>query len=130
MAKKRKRSTPNDEGHETFQADIYQAAKSLRWVVPECEDDVRRAEADLSAGAPPLPESLTDPATVLEGRTAGDRDGARPSLSPPDAQAEQNLARAARKGAKIPPEIEERMCRDRDAAEEEQDARDHGQDVG
>ena len=41
----------------------------------------------------------------------------KPSLFSPDAQVEENLARAARKGGKIPSEIEERMRRDRKDAE-------------
>lgn len=126
MAKKRKESAPGDKGHETLDADVHQALKSLGWTVPECEDDVRRAEAELSGSATPLPESLTNAGAVFKEKAAGRLANVKPVSFSADPAAGENLARAARQGGKIPPEIEDRMHRDRQEAERELDQDEDG----
>ncbi|MDY7011938.1 MAG: hypothetical protein SVV80_14500, partial [Planctomycetota bacterium] len=119
MANKNKESASGDKGHEPTDADVYRAMRLLGWTVPECEDDVRRAEVELSASATPLPESLTDAGAVFEGQTARGLTNVKPVSFSADPATEENLARAARQGGKIPPEIEQRMQCDRQEAERE-----------
>ncbi|KPK85459.1 MAG: hypothetical protein AMJ81_03545 [Phycisphaerae bacterium SM23_33] len=107
---------------------MHQALKSMGWAVPEAEDEVRRAEAELAQSPAALPESLADAAAVFEAR-AGGPDEARVVSFPAEAASEDHLARAAREGGPIPSEIEERMRRDREAAERELEKDHDGQDV-
>ncbi len=130
MAKKRKEPAPTDKGSEVIEANVHQAIRSLGWAVPECEQDVRRAEAELSASATPLPESLGDAAAVFEGKTDGGVANVSLAEFGTDAQVEENLARAARQGGKIPPEIEQRMRRDREDAERKLSQDEDGEDIG
>ena len=141
MTEKHKSRAQAGAGRDPGEQDVYEALKSSGWMVPECDDDVRRAEAELSQALAPLPESLADPQAVFEGQAAppsaaspGTAPGAvspgtsprdacglaalRLSVFPPDPQTEHNLARAARQGGNIPPEIEEKMHRDRKTAED------------
>ena len=117
MAKKRKRPTPSHKGSENLEGKVQRAMTSLGWTVPECEEDVRRAEAELPAGATTLPEPLGDAAAVFEGKADGSMTNVSTTAFGPDAQVEEDLARAARRCGRIPPEIEQRMRRDREAAE-------------
>ena len=107
----------DDAPGDDLQRNVHEALKSLGWAVPECEDGVSRAEAQSPAAGPALPEALGDAGAVLDGKGGG-LASARPHGFADDAASEENLARAAREGGKIPPEIEERMRRDRKAAEE------------
>ena len=123
-----KKHQKHDGVNDALEQDVHGAMKSLHWAVPECEADVRLAEVELSASAISLPEALSDAPAVLDGKAA-------PQGTPPrgacgvanvksfaffsDPTSEENLARAAREGGKIPPEIEERMRRDRQSAEEQ-----------
>jgi len=145
MTEKRKSRAQAGAGRDPGEQDVYEALKSSGWMVPECEEDVRRAEAELSQALAPLPESLADPRAVFEGKavppgtapgaatpgtppraaTPGTAPGAacglaalRLSVFLPDPQTEHDLARAARQGGPIPPEIEEKMRRDRKTAED------------
>jgi hypothetical protein len=114
---------PSDESQDAVNKDlldgINEAMTSLGWTVPQCEDDVRRAEERLDEAPAPLPASLEDPNVVFN--RPDDQTRAEPDvvLFPSDPLIEENLARAAREGGPIPPEIEERMRRDREAAERE-----------
>ncbi len=130
MAEKRPSRGRLSPGRGPGEPDVHQAMRSLGWLVPECEDDVRRAETQLAGTAPPLPAELADAAAVFQGKLGGGAPDMGPIAFGPDAQAEGNLARAARQGGKIPPEIEDRMRRDREDAERELDAGEDGQDVG
>jgi hypothetical protein len=123
MANKNKEPAPSDKGRE---ADVHQALRSLGWVTPECEDDVRRAEAELSGNATPLPESLTNAGAVFKDKAAGGLADVKPVSFSADPVAGENLARAARQGGKVPPEIEDRMHRDRQEAERELDQGEDG----
>ncbi|HUU59057.1 MAG TPA: hypothetical protein VMZ50_05905 [Phycisphaerae bacterium] len=126
MSRNRKPRNPQADDDEALAADVHEAMKLMGWTVPESEDDVRRAEQELPASAAPLPGALADPKAVFDGKAAcGFADLKTPSF-PPDAAGEDHLARAAREGGPIPPEIEERMRRDREQAERESDREQNG----
>ena len=118
MADKGKSRGRPKSGRDPGERDVHEALKSLGWVVPESEHDVRQAEEDLAESRIGLPESLTDAAAVFERKAARGFANVSPLCSPLDRQSEQDLARAARQGGPIPPEMEERMRRDRKAAED------------
>ena len=102
--------------------DVHRALKGLGWLVPEGEAEVAAAEAEAGADATSLPPALRDADSVFVG---GAQDAA-PSALPPESEADEHLARAARDGGTMPPEIEAQMRRDRQAAEEELDRSDDG----
>jgi len=95
----------------------------LGWVLPQCEGEVARAEEELTALRIALPEELRDAAAVFEREDdEGEGEGEvilGPLPSSASAYLDATLARAAREGGEISPEIEERMRRDREAAERE-----------
>ena len=126
MASKRRKPA---SGGEALDSEVHEALRSLGWVAPECEDDVRRAETELSASAAPLPESLIDAATVFAPKAACGFAKVLSPCFPSDPQTEDNLARAARQGGEIPPEIEEKMRRDRQDAERKLNQDENGQDI-
>ncbi len=128
MAKKPKPKGRPGRADPGLEREVHDALKRLGWVIPQSEDQVRAAEAEQAGRGAPLPASIADPAKVL-GRRPG---GAELKLSvfQPGPADQENLARAAREGGKIPPEIEERMRRDRQAAEEAFEREEHGEDVG
>lgn len=127
MARKRK---GKERGHEDLVSDVHQALKSIGWTIPECEDDVRRAEAELSGSATPLPKSLTDAGAVFDRRPGSSNITPKPLAASPVYEVEDNLARAARQGGTIPPEIEQRMRRDREDAERRLNRDENGEDIG
>ena len=101
---------------------MHRALKGLGWLVPEREAEVAEAETEAGAEAAILPPALQDADAVFAG---GAQNVAPPAL-PLEAEADEHLARAARDGGTIPPEIETQMRRDRQAAEEEMDRSDDG----
>lgn len=91
-------------------------------LIPETEDEVRLFEESVDIDHVTLPDGLSDPFAVLA-RDDADQEAKLipfPKVSPNKDVGEQ-LARAARDGKPIPPEVEERMRQDREAAEEEED---------
>jgi len=101
-------------------ARLHAVLAELGWAPPRDESAVRRAEA-LPAEPADLPAALADPAAVLAGH-AGEGEQAGWVLPPPaDADIDATLARAAREGGAISPEVEQRMRRDRELAERESD---------
>ena len=120
---KRNRSSPDHPGRDgrQLEADVHDALRAMGCVVPQSEGDVLRAEQELVAAEAGLPGALQDPAAVLYGRAPQAERSARVIRFPPDPDIGATLARAAREGAAIPPEIEEAMRRDREAAEREGD---------
>ena len=122
--------THPDNGHPVPPSDVYEALKSAGWAVPQSEDAVRRADEALAGGTVVLPESLRDPQAVLERGPRGEAVEPRALAFPSAGEAAEDLARAAREGGEVPPEIEEIMGRDRRAAEEAFDRDEHGEDVG
>ncbi len=102
-----------------IEREIAKAMQSLGWIVPQSEDDVLRAEAELAeyGGSAGLPEALIDPKAVFDHTPGHAPSGPELFQFPVDQEIEENLARAAREGGPIPPEIEEILRRDREAAE-------------
>jgi hypothetical protein len=96
---------------------VYDAMRALGWIIPTTEEDVERAESMLSKEAVPLPEELKDPYQTLEGMDS-DCPPFDPEPAAVNAEVEEHLARAAREGGVIRPEIEQRMRADRQAAEQ------------
>jgi len=117
MGGKRSPNTHDDPDAAGLARDVHAALVSLGWVVPECDADVAQAEAELAAAPVPLPDALNDPGAVLDG--ASDRARVVPMRLPLPGRTDidATLARAAREGGEIPPEIEQAMRCDREAAE-------------
>jgi hypothetical protein len=104
---------PDDE----LDRKIHAAMRLKGWIIPQTVEDVLRAEAELDdEGCDDLPEELMDPYAILRRETPRPLK-VRPLHSAGDREAEKHLARAARAGGEIPPEIEGRMRHDRAAAE-------------
>lgn len=100
--------------------DVRGAAGAIGWLVPQSEQDVLRAEAQLAEHPVELPADLADPAAARRRAESAPR----PLRLGHGGDIERDLARAARQGGDIPPEIEQIMRRDRLSAEREMD---HGQ---
>ena len=101
---------------ESLEADVRQALTAMGWLVPTSEADAAAAE-QAPAEAPALSEFLRDAGAVME-RPDG-LDGPTKTLHlPGDPDVGETLRRAAREAGTIPPEIEEKMRRDRQAAEQ------------
>ena len=101
-------------------AGVREALAHMGWLAPQSEGEVAAAEPDLAVRGTPLPPALRDPSAVFGGRTAPLPAGDAPGLVR-SAETQQALARAAREAGRITPQIEERMRRDRKAAEDEMD---------
>lgn len=97
---------------------LFDALCEAGWIAPQTLEDVRRAEAELAGHAVPLPPELRDTDAVFHGANRS-RTEAEVTNKAARIEAERNLARAAREGGQIPPEVEERMRHDREAAERE-----------
>ena len=108
-----------DEGDAELLGDVHAALTSLGWIPPQSEADVARAEQELAAAE--LPDALADAKAVFERPVAPSRANIPCLPSAADPYIDATLARAAREGGPIAPEIEERMRRDRGAAEREFD---------
>jgi len=114
MSRKRKDDIPG-----ASERDVHAALVAMGWSPPTGEDDVAALEAQLRGQTLELLAELTDPAAVFE-RAAPDAEAT--VLRFPDApDIDATLARAAREGGTVTPEIEEIMRRDRAAAEREMD---------
>ena len=124
MADKRK------DKNAALEAQVHQSLTDMGWAAPESESDVRRAEAELSDSPATLPPALTDPASIFDTEAARGFAVSETIKFSPSAGVSQNLARAAREGGQISPEIEERMRRDRKAAEDACEEDQDGQDIG
>jgi hypothetical protein len=117
MSKKENKGTKLDGGK--LESDIYRAMRAEGWLAPETIPEVLAAEKTLEdeqinisdASFERLRERLRRSGTgqLIQLRN--------PSLAPSDIS--DNLARAARDGGDVSPEVELRMKKDRDAAEAE-----------
>lgn len=95
--------------------ELLRAMHKAHWVAPETVEEVARAEAEIQDAKIDRPTSFQNPLEFLKQDlrlnyvnciSANDDD-----------QVTEGLARAAREGGIISPEVEERMKRDRDTAE-------------
>ena len=117
---KNNRSEGKPAPGEGLGAELHRAFSSLGWRLPETEDEIAEAEEWVEKHPPLVPPEIADSEQALarpRGRAIAIR---KVSLEADDA-IEENLARAAREGGSIPPEIEERMRKDREDAERESD---------
>ena len=127
MSTKRK-NTDDQAQEQALAADIHQALSDLGWVPPTSADQVAEAEGQLSGADAPLPDSLRDGEAVFD----RDERDATPAVTlrfDTDDDIDATLRRAAREGGQISPEVEERMRRDRQAAEDELDRQDDGEET-
>lgn len=121
MANRSKGNRPN-QGDEQLEREVFEALRQEGWILPETEQEVRLAEEDLERAPVVLPPELSDPSDVLKrvGQPVRFK-----SLAPGagDQRIESDLARAARESGTIPPDVEERMRRDRQEAERKRDGK-------
>jgi len=114
MSRKRKNEKPA-----ASERDVRAALTVMGWAPPTSEDHVADVEARLRDEPVELPARLADPAAVLG---SPEPEAKTTVLHLPDApDIDATLARAAREGGTVTPEIEEIMRRDREAAEREMD---------
>lgn len=92
---------------------VNRAMREEGWLAPETEAEVMQAEITLEGSAPPT--WLDRPREFLH-RLVSVRTNQFGSTKE-SSDVMENLARAAREGGKISSEIEERMKKDRDAAQ-------------
>ena len=113
----RKRQNPR-EAERRFECTLHEGIRSLGWLLPETEDEVRAADEEDDGDSLELPPELRDPFAALT-RDYSIRPRRRQAEPPMvDRTYRQELRRAAREGTgQITAEIEERMRRDRLAAE-------------
>lgn len=117
--KRDNRDEPKDE--RGFTQALRNVLNSRGWLLPESEEEVAAQEPLVDAMMTELPEVLRDAAAILQPLDRTDPRPARSSPLPEDI--EESLARAAREGqGEVPPEIEERMRRDRAEAEKQEHA--------
>ncbi len=104
----------NDTGsNENLESTVRRAMQSLGWLIPESPEDVAQAEAELEDDPISLPPALRDSQGSFDRQV-----DEQPQYKqvPTNAELERNLARAAREGGQITPEVEERMRSDREEA--------------
>lgn len=94
--------------------EVLQAMREEGWLAPETEVEVLEAEAELATQQAQIPPPLEHPRELLHHVA---KISPIPHSQPETTEASENLARAAREGGKLSPEIEQRMKNDRDAAE-------------
>ncbi len=95
---------------------IYRAMIEMKWIEPIDENTLQKDEQDfqaaLQSGQIRLPKRLESPDEILAKFRAR-----KTSTSPSDQTIGEQMARAAREGGTIPPDVEEQMRRDRKEAE-------------
>lgn len=99
---------------------VFQVLLAKGQIIPESEEEVRAAEERLTEEGVPLPPELEDPKQALERvkRHREERERKVVPLFPKKTESvEFDFACVARKGTEIPPELWERMRRDRKQAE-------------
>lgn len=95
--------------------ELLRAMHQAHWFVPETAEEVAKAEAEIGDAVTDRPTSFQNPLNLLEQEI---RLNYVNCISPNDNnEVTEGLARAAREGGVISPEVEERMKRDRDTAE-------------
>lgn len=119
----RKRNGPDEQA--ALEAVVRDALVSLGWLPPTSQAEVAGAEQTTGGGAS-LPEALREAEAIF---ARGDRPAAasvRLDL-PAESDIDATLRRAARDGGTIPPEIEEKMRRDRQEAERQMEHGENGE---
>jgi hypothetical protein len=121
MTNEQQPRNPHAEDADGMSRELAAALRALGWAMPRTAAEVAAVEARLASEQVELPESLRDADALLQ-RRPGRVVPFRPREADAHEAARENLARAARDGAEISPEIEERMREDREQAERERDA--------
>lgn len=116
MARDKKKKHESDLPQEQVEGLVREAMLRLGWVVPVTPDEIARVEAELEGEDMELPPKLRDPYAVFD---AAERPCPSDPVTPTNDDVVECLARAAREGKEISPEVEQRMCRDRERAERE-----------
>ena len=106
---------------EKLDSEILEAMCLEGWLIPQTVEAVLQAERELAEAPITLPAELCDPSKILK-RPASPLRLVRSGVSSSDNSMVENLARAARNGAPLPPEVEERMRKDREKAERKDNA--------
>jgi len=116
MGRKTHTREQSQEDFEELERQVYEAFLARGWIIPQTEGDVSRTEAEMATeDNQELPLAMRDPYTLL--RRAFDTRPKVLALTPVLQETPELLARAAREGKDIPPDIEERMRHDREMAE-------------
>lgn len=114
------------DGNADLEHEIHAGLASIGWLPPETEEDVARAEAELAEAAQPVPDKLRDPDATWNHASKSASMVLRLPGFADDSPAAEDMARAARGGRRLAPEVEDLMRRDRDAAEQELDDEEAG----
>ena len=109
---------PSDADESALEALVQQVLCATGRIVPRTEEEVADAEAQIEQENVRLPDGLTQPPA---GPPPNHDAGGEPLHEKPRTAASGNLARAARCGKDIPPDIQKRMEEDRLNAEREAD---------
>jgi hypothetical protein len=104
----------------SFGNNLYDAMRRKAWLLPQTEEEVIAAEQELEQHPVELPLELRDPMAVLRGEQ---RHNNLLALDADQHEESEELARAARGGKPLSPEIERLMQEDRDAAEQDDDGK-------
>ena len=105
------------DSFDDLEKELFEALKRFGWTIPQTEREVEKAEEEIERNLVTLPNSLRDPSKLLDKlHNPSQPLTHRSSLT--DSTTMEQLARAAREGGEITPEVEERMRHDRKAAEE------------
>jgi len=107
---------PSVADESVIEAIVQRVLSATGRIVPRTEEEVANAEARIKEENIKLPDGLTMPPS---GPPPNDDAEAEPLRQKPQTAASENLARAARCGKDIPPEILQRMEKDRLSAERE-----------
>ncbi len=131
MMDNRQENRQSGEDAGRLNQDVCATLKSMGWLVPESEEQVRQAEAALALAetSATIPRELVDPEAAWTRSSEASYPGPGSLGFPADPASEQHMARAAREGGDISPEIEDKMHRDRKDAEKPFDKDEHGQVV-
>lgn len=116
MSIKRNNSKDEFENTKDLERKIYATLRAKGLIIPITAEEVLDAEALMKGNMIELPEELRDPEVILN-RSKQKLSIKFSPLSSSNKETEENLARAAREDGNISPEIEERMRKDREAAE-------------
>jgi len=100
---------------EDIERKVFRTLARLGWGIPLSEEEVAKAEGELEKSPVDIPIGLEDPSRLL--KKIDSNQLVTKSLGHTDPGTVDNLARAAREGGEIPPDVEERMKHDRDLAE-------------
>jgi hypothetical protein len=97
---------------EAFERQVFRTLVEKGHIIPETENEVGAAEERMKAEEAALPDELPDARTILariKGRKKAGGKKVVPMAQNQFTETGEELARAARKGAEIPPEIEEKL---------------------